>query len=330
MKKYWGDGPTQFFYELTPDRVLDSLEELGHQTTGRCLFLNSMENRVVEVEVEEDSGERKSFVVKYYRPGRWSYDEIKDEHEFLLDLKEDEVGAIYPVEHDGETLFLLDEEDIYFALFPKMGGRHLEPELPDSLERFGSALARLHQAGRRRPAPHRQKLTTKTFGLDVMEGLLEGPYLPRSLHKEYERVVREICNISDQLINPLPIQRIHGDCHGGNVLFNQNIMFVDFDDMLNGPVIQDFWMVMAGDREEQQRRSDRVAEGYEIFGSFPYDQLKAIESLRSLRMIHYNGWIAKRFDDPSFKHHFSYFQDEGFWQNHLRDLYDQLDQLSSL
>lgn len=323
MRKYWGDGPTQFFYELTPDRVLDSVEELGYSTTGRCLFLNSMENRVVEVEIEDDLGERKSFVLKYYRPGRWNRAEILDEHQFMLDLKNDEVGAIYPIEHDGETLFELAPEGIFFAIFPKMGGRHLEVDVPDSLERFGSAIARLHQSGLSKKAKHRQTLSVENFALQVKDFILEGRYLPENLKSPYEQIVTQIAELARERLKDLPTQRVHGDCHSGNILFRDHIVFVDFDDMLNGPKVQDLWMVLTGDRDEQLRARDRVAEGYEIFLPFPYEQERAIEALRTLRMIHYNGWIAKRFDDPSFQQNFPYFLDESFWQTHIYDLYHQ-------
>lgn len=332
MKDTLGSGPTQYFYNLTPELIMDSVEELGLYPTGRCLALNSMENRVFEIEIEDDQGQRSFLVGKYYRPGRWNREQIQEEHDFLLDLKRDEIPTIAPVQRDGETLFELTTEDqtpLFYALFPKAGGRHFEADVPGSLERLGSMLARLHQTGRAREYENRPRLDGDHYARRVAAQLLAGPYLPKHLASSYQEIVEEIADLADTLLEPLPYQRVHGDCHHGNVLIHDTLAFVDFDDTMMAPIMQDFWMALSGDEAEFYAKRDRLAEGYEVFAPFPYEQESVIEVLRSLRMIHYNGWIAKRYDDPSFKLHFPYFEEESFWSSHLYDLIHQRDLIKS-
>lgn len=325
MNTYWGSGPTQYFFDLTPEKVLDSLEELGLSTTGRCLTLNSMENRVYEIQLEDRLKGVSSIVAKYYRPGRWSREQIQDEHQFLFDLEEAEIKAIPPMKIENEHIFTLGDTGIHYSLFPKGGGRHFEDEIPESLERLGTTLARLHQVGRKRKAVHRHRLTGDLFARQVKETLLGASLMNPQQERVYESLVLEIAKLSDAHLSPLPVQRVHGDCHGGNILLNDQLFLVDFDDMLMAPKIQDLWMVCSGDEDERRAKRDRLATGYEVIDDYPYEQEKVIEILRSLRMIHYNGWIARRIEDQTFKDAFPYFRDESFWNTHIDDLRSQLE-----
>lgn len=320
MTTLLGAGPTQYFFDLNPEAVIDALDNLKLEPTGRCLMLNSMENRVFELECEGG----RFLVAKFYRPGRWSKEQIQEEHDFLFDLKEDEIPAICPLKFDEESVLFDQKTQLFFALFPKVGGRHFEYEVPMSLERLGSALARLHQTGRRRPFINRPVLKPAQVIQTAKLIVTDSEFVDDPFKKEYSSCLDQIVQLISPLFESLPFQRVHGDSHAGNILFRENIFIVDFDDTMMAPVMQDFWMLISGDDEEFQSKRDRLAEGYEIFMPYPYEQERTIEALRAMRMIHYHSWIQKRYQDPSFIHHFPYFKDLEFWKSHLFDLYQQI------
>ena len=326
----WGNAETRFFYELTPDRILDAVESCGLQTTGRCMALNSMENRVYQVEVEVD-GEpatpSEAFrVVKFYRPGRWSREQILEEHAFLLDLEEAEIPVVAPlVFPSGETLVRLPDVEIYAALFPRQGGR-IPDELGDpELERLGRLLARLHTVGVSDTAPSRIRITPETYGRRSLSYLAETDALPGPIGARYTSIVESICDTASPWFEGIDVQRIHGDCHLGNVLWGVDGPFlVDFDDMVVGPPVQDLWLVTGGYDAEALRRREVFLAAYEGLRDLDRSTLRLIEPLRALRMVHFSAWIARRYEDPAFQRIFPDFGSERYWFEEIEALGERL------
>lgn len=324
----WGDSKTEFFYNLTPEVILDAVEALGLKVTGRCLTLNSMENRVFEIEIEPDAPKIPSdhFVIaKFYRPGRWSENQILEEHEFLIDLKRNDIAVIAPKKFDGKTLFLDKASNLYYCLFPKRGGRIPQEMTDEQLEITGRLLARMHNVGATKKANHRLHITPETFGRNNLNWLLESEVIPPHREGAYKDCVLEICDISEKLFKGKEQIRIHGDCHWGNmILRDEEISLIDFDDMLMGPPVQDIWLVVPGTDEESIIRRNILLEAYESMRHFKYDSLKLIEPLRALRYIHFTAWIAKRWEDPSFQNAFPHFSENNYWDIQINDLNTQL------
>jgi Ser/Thr protein kinase RdoA (MazF antagonist) len=322
----WGNSTTQYFFALTPDRVLEAVETAGILCTGRCQALNSFENRVYDVEIEMDgrpaTPSANHRVVKFYRPGRWSKEQILEEHEFLRDLEAAEVPAVAPLPFpDGETLRTL-ESGIHYCLFPKVGGRAPDELDRESLKRVGRLLARVHQVGRAKQAAHRIALTPDTYGIANLEFLLEKNLIPDEFRDRYEKAARDLCATVAPWFAETRAQRVHGDCHLGNLLFNPSLgaggwYFVDFDDMLVAPPVQDLWLLLP-DRDRQ--KLEVLLEGYEEIGDFDRTSLRLIEPLRALRFIHYTGWVARRWDDPAFPQAFPQFGSYRYWKDETEDL----------
>jgi Ser/Thr protein kinase RdoA (MazF antagonist) len=328
---------TKFFYELTPEKILEAVETTGLRCTGRCLTLNSMENRVYEVEIElENPTEVKSpsehfRVVKFYRPGRWTKEQILDEHQFLLDLKAQDIPVVAPlVFPHGSTLNLLPDMQIYFAAFPKMGGRITDELDDEQLLRMGRLLARLHNIGATKKAEHRLSMTPQTYGRDNLKFLLDINVIPSTIKDKFTDCINRICDLSESVFKGQNLQRIHGDCHLGNILWGSSGPFlVDFDDMVMGPTIQDLWLIIPGRDDYAKQKLTSLIEGYEMMRGFDWSSLKLIEPLRALRMIHFTSWIAKRWEDPAFKRNFSNFGEERYWQTLLYDLLEQCEVIQS-
>lgn len=320
----WGDSTTKYFFELTPDRVLDAVETSGIKCTGRCQALNSFENRVYDVEIESSdvapTGSRTENhrVVKFYRPGRWTREQILEEHAFLADLNVAEVPAVAPIPfEDGSTLRTL-ESGIHYCLFPRVGGRAPDELDEDSTRRIGRLLARIHQVGRTREAKTRIHLTPETYGIANLEYLLERRLIPDEFRERYETAAREICAITSPWFKETRVQRIHGDCHLGNFLRGSTSwFFVDFDDMAVGPPVQDLWLLLPG---RDRQKLEVLLEGYEEIGDFDRTSLRLIEPLRALRFIHYTGWVARRWDDPAFPQAFPQFGTYRYWKDETEDL----------
>jgi Ser/Thr protein kinase RdoA (MazF antagonist) len=339
----WGNAQTRYFFELTPDRVLESVEALGLRCTGLCTALNSFENRVYEIELEDDDSGltalQKRRVVKFYRPGRWSREQILEEHQFLMDLEEAEIPVVAPIGFsDGQTLHQTrsnqetQAEGIYYALFPKVGGRAPDELQDDQLRWVGRLLARIHSVGAQRSAPHRIEIGPETYGrknLRTLLALTEGNSIPLEFAARYEKVVNEICDRAQEQfakISPSLFHRIHGDCHLGNLLWNSSgPFFLDFDDMVRGPAVQDIWLVVPGRDEDSLRQRNLLLEGYEEMRAFDNSSLRLIESLRALRWIHYSAWIARRWADPAFPAAFPQFGTHRYWQEQTQDLEQQLE-----
>ena len=314
-----------FFYDLTPDTVLMAVEQCGLEPSGHCMALNSYENRVYDLRLENGS----HVVGKFYRPGRWSREQILEEHAFLLQLQEDEVPVCAPLElGNGSTL--REIEGIYYGLWPRTGGRAGDELSDDQLGILGRLLARIHNRGAAGDAEHRISLTGTTYGLDSLDFLLENSIIPEEFSARYSAAVREVADIYDSMSADVPFLRIHGDCHLGNLLNGtEGWFFLDFDDFLTGPAVQDIWMLTPARDTEGLRQRQVLLDAYRLFRDFNDSWLALIEPLRALRYIRYAAWIAKRWEDPAFPPAFPHFGTEQYWEDETRDLEEQLAHIHS-
>jgi len=326
----WGGAETRYFYELTPERILDAVERLGLECTGRCMALNSMENRVYQVEVADEGGQFR--IVKFYRPGRWTREQILEEHAFLGDLVEHEVPAVAPIElPTGGTLATADEIGIHYAVFPRVGGRAPDELGEEELRRMGRLMARLHNVGALREAPARIRLDPTTYGRDNLAFLRDADVLPESVRDGYCALVERICDVVDPWFEETAYQRIHGDCHIGNVLHGRDAFFlVDFDDMVRGPCVQDVWLLIAGRDATARAHTELFLGAYEEMRDFDRRSLRLIEPLRALRFVHFSAWIARRWDDPAFKRVFIDFGTERYWFDEVESLREQLGRIEEV
>jgi Ser/Thr protein kinase RdoA (MazF antagonist) len=314
------DDRTDFFYSLTPERVLDAVELDGRRCTGRFIVLNSYENRVYQLELTDES----YVVAKFYRPGRWSDDAILDEHDFLLDLQDAEVPVAAPmVLPDGSTVG--DVGGIRFSLFPRIGGRAPEEMNDDQLRQLGRLLARLHTVGRGDDADHRPTMSPETYIGDNLRWVLDAGMIPDGPREPYAEIATRIQERIAPLFEGVELQRIHGDCHLGNLLWTPaGLVFLDFDDMVMGPVAQDLWLMVGGRDAWAQRRLQLLLEGYESMLPFPRGTLRLFEPLRAMRMVHWAAWIARRWEDPAFPLAFPSFGTRGWWEAEVGELQRQL------
>ena len=310
------------FDALSPDVVFEAAESIGLQPSGRLFALNSYENRVYQL--GDDDGAL--WVLKFYRPARWSDSQIGEEHSFTHELAAAELPVAAPIQRDGASLF--EHERLRFAAFPYLAGR--APELDDkaTLTLLGRTLARMHAIGGRARFRHRPALTLERFGTQARSTVLQSGFVPEALDEQYARVSEQVIGRVRQCLDnfgPLPRLRIHGDCHAGNILWRENgPLFVDLDDCMEGPRIQDLWMFLSGDAASQQSSWAAIMEGYELFGEFDFAELTLVEALRSLRILNYAAWIASRWNDPAFPRAFPWFGDSRFWERHIADLFEQL------
>lgn len=306
---------------LTPDIIIEAVESLGHPSDGRILALNSYENRVYQVGMEDGP----PLVAKFYRPGRWSDAAILEEHAFALELHAEEVPVVPPLVRDGRSLFEL--EGFRFAVFERRGGRW--PELSTSEERawIGRFIGRIHMIGRRTQFAHRARIDVERMGQDSRDYLLAEGWLPSHLEQAYDTVTNDLLErvrATFESANTAYL-RLHGDCHRGNVLWTDaGPHFVDLDDCIMGPAIQDLWMLLSGPPTEMAEQLSQILEGYEQFSPFDRSELILIESLRTLRMIHYAAWLARRWEDPAFPRAFPWFTETRYWEDHVQQLREQL------
>jgi Ser/Thr protein kinase RdoA (MazF antagonist) len=310
------------FEALDPDAVFAAAESIGLEPSGRLFALNSYENRVYQLGDEQGA----LWVLKFYRPARWSDAAIGEEHAFTYELAAAELPVAAPLTRDGRSLFV--HAKLRFAAFPYLAGR--APELDDlaTLSLLGRTLARIHAIGGRARFAHRPRLTLERLGEQAQRQVLASGFVPEALSEQYERVSAQVIGRVRQCFDnfgPLPQLRIHGDCHVGNILWRENgPLFVDLDDCMSGPRIQDLWMFLSGDAPNQQSSWAAIMEGYELFGEFDYSELTLVEALRSLRILHHAAWIANRWGDPAFPRAFPWFSDARFWERHISDLFEQL------
>ena len=307
--------PSASFHALTPERVLDAVEVGGLRCTGRCLPLRAFENRVYEVELEDE----RRLVVKFYRPGRWSRETILDEHRFLQDLVAAELPVVAPADlGTGETLN--QSNGIYYAAFPKVRGRTLDELDAEKRRRMGRTIGRMHAIGAARAAPHRRKLDVQFYIHEPLDVLLKGRFIPENLAPRYRDVALRIADAVAKPLAATRVQRIHGDLHWGNILWTPDPLLVDFDDCMMGPPVQDLWLLASGGTEEARNAREDLIEGYELFREFDRSTLALAEPLRAMRIIHMSGWIAKRWADPSFPPAFPNFKDVRYWMEEYEAL----------
>jgi Ser/Thr protein kinase RdoA (MazF antagonist) len=327
----WCEESTRFFFDLQPERVLEAVERAGLESTGRCMALGSFENRVYEVELET----RARVVAKFYRPGRWSREQILEEHRFLLDLKDAEIPAVAPLEFPpgssaDPTLRKLEPAGIWYSLFPKVGGRAPDELSDEQLVRIGRLLARVHNVGATRDAPARVRLDVATYGRANLAALSDGGFLPAEVASPYRRAALALFELLEPRLAAARAQRIHGDCHLGNLLWStQGPFFLDFDDMVRGPAVQDVWLLIAGRDEEALRQREVLLSGYTEMREFDRRELALVEGLRALRFIHFSAWIARRWQDPAFPLAFPQFGSPNYWGKELKDLEEQLSLLEA-
>lgn len=306
------------FQTLHPDTIMDALFEQGIRVDSGLTPLNSYENRVYQFQDED----RQRFVVKFYRPERWSVDQILEEHQFAIELLEDEVPVAAPLAFNGQTL--LSHQGFHYAIFPSVGGRQFEADNIDQMEAVGRYLGRLHLTGRKRPFTWRP-----TIGLD--EYLVE----PRKLF-EYAQLIPSgqkaaflkatdalIVAVTDRWHTNFDMLRLHGDCHAGNILWREGPLFVDLDDSRNGPAIQDLWMLLNGDKAEQRMQLESIIEAYEEVNEFEISEIELIEPLRAMRLVYYLAWLMRRWDDPAFPKNFPWLTGEDYWQRQTATFIEQ-------
>jgi Ser/Thr protein kinase RdoA (MazF antagonist) len=323
-----GEAP---FSGLTPDLILNAIDTIGLATSGQLLALNSYENRVFQVGLDApDGGRAAPVVVKFYRPGRWSDEAILEEHAFAGELAQAEVPAVPPSALGGATLHRYG--GFRFAVFERRGGR--APELSDRavLERIGRFLGRLHAVGARIVYAHRPCLDVESFGVEPGAYLLQAGWIPPDLAGVYGGVLRDAIQEARRCFERagrVARLRLHGDCHEGNLLWTESGAqpgphFVDFDDSRTGPAVQDLWMLLSGSRHDMQRQLSDLLAGYEDFAEFNPHELELIEALRTLRLIHYSAWIARRWHDPAFPAAFPWFDSPRYWEARILELREQI------
>jgi Ser/Thr protein kinase RdoA (MazF antagonist) len=316
------------FQTLTPALVMDAVESQGFRCDCRVFALNSYENRVYQVGVEDGL----PLIAKFYRPERWSDDQIREEHEFCFELAEQELSVVAPWRNtDRESLFAY--QGFRFSLYPRQGGHAPEFDNLDNLEILGRMLGRIHRIGAVRPFAHRPVLDSQTFGHESVAVIRER-FIPVEYRESYQAVTDQLLAVIDQTladVGQVRLIRTHGDCHSGNILWREGTPhFVDFDDARLAPAVQDLWMMLSGDRPRQLAQLDALLEGYREFNDFDPRELRLIEALRSLRMLHYAAWLARRWDDPLFPRTFPWFNSTRYWGEQIIHLREQLAALADV
>ncbi|MBV8047305.1 MAG: serine/threonine protein kinase [Paludibacterium sp.] len=310
------------FDGLTPDTLLDAVESLGLRASGSLLALNSYENRVYQIGMEEGP----PLVAKFYRPARWSDAQILEEHAFVAELAAREIPVVDALSFDGRTLH--QHGGFRFALFPRRGGRTPDFDQSDTLTWMGRFLGRIHAVGATVPYLERPALTIDRFGEQSLDWLLANDWLPAELREVYRGVARQALDgVSRAFERAGRVQtlRLHGDCHAGNVLWTDDgPHFVDFDDSRSGPAVQDLWMLLSGERADQSRQLKDLLAGYEDFFEFDDRELHLVEALRTLRLMHYSAWLARRWQDPAFPAAFPWFGGVRYWQDRILELREQI------
>lgn len=312
----------QPYARLSPDTVLSALESVGFVTDGRVLALNSYENRVYQVGLEEGA----PLVAKFYRPGRWSTAQILEEHAFTLELAALEIPVVAPILSQGQTLH--EHAGFRFSASPRRGGRWPELQDPQELEWMGRFIARLHAAGASRAFETRPALDVQSFGVESVDFLLGKGWLPAHVRDAYETLSEDLFDRIDAAIEragEIALIRTHGDCHPGNILWTDDgPHFVDLDDCRTAPAVQDLWMLLSGSRGEMQAQLTHVLDGYMEFNDFNPRELHLVEALRTLRMQHYAAWLARRWADPAFPLAFPWFNTDRYWEEHILHLREQV------
>jgi len=316
---------THPYDRLTPDMIIDAVESAGYLSDARLLALNSYENRVYQVGIEDST----PLIAKFYRPERWSEAQILEEHRFSLELQDAEISVVAPMVNDqGATLHTF--EGFQFALFLRRGGYPPELDNLDNMLVLGRTLGRIHAVGRAGQFNVRHSMSVQRMLSDSRALLLEN-FIPRDLVPAYESLTadleQQVRSVFSE-VQPEDFIRIHGDCHVGNILWRDNTAhFVDFDDCCAAPAMQDLWMFLNGERHDRQLQLSELVEGYSEFCDFDPRQIRWIETLRTLRLIHYAAWLGRRWQDPAFPRSFTWFNTERYWADHILELREQMSAL---
>lgn len=302
--------------------VIDAVESQNLLSDLRILALNSYENRVYQVGIDE----QQPVIAKFYRPERWSREQILEEHCFTQELKDLDIPVVEPWKNEhGESLF--EHQGFMFALYRRQGGQAPDLDDFDKLLSLGRVLGRIHTMGRQQPFKHRPSVDIQSYGINSREFLLSNGFIPKSLLPAYESLSADLLQRIELRFKETSFttQRCHGDCHISNILWRDGAPnFVDFDDARMAPAIQDLWMLLSGEREQQTLQLSEVLEGYREFADFNAAELNLLESLRTLRLMHYSAWLAKRWSDPAFPRAFPWFNSERYWAEHILELREQL------
>jgi len=315
------------FSELNPDLILDAIESQQIYPESGLLALNSYENRVYQFLADD----KKRYVVKFYRPERWSREQIQEEHDFTLFLSSKDIPVVAPLQHGGRSLF--EHQGYKFCLFPSVGGRMFELDNLDQLEWLGRLLGRFHKASGAQQFQHRftlkfeQELTSAKQQLQQSDFIPD--YLKNTFFHDLDLLIETTLEFSHQ---DYRVIRLHGDCHAGNLLWQSfdsydDTIVVDLDDCINGPAIQDIWMMLNGDRQQQTLQLDTIISAYEEFREFDHKEFQLIEPLRARRMINYMAWLAKRWNDPAFPRNFSWFATDKYWEQQVLAMKEQISAL---
>jgi Ser/Thr protein kinase RdoA (MazF antagonist) len=304
---------------LTPDRVIDAVESCGYLSDARLLALNSYENRVYQVGLEE--GE--PLIAKFYRPQRWSREQILEEHQFSLELQDAGISVVAPLQNaQGQTLH--DYGGFMIALFARRGGHPPELDNMDNLLVLGRTVGRIHAVGRSKPFTQRQDISIQRMAIDSYQYLAEH-FVPAEMHTAYVTLCEDLVKRLQAVYRDVPGIRVHGDCHVGNILWRDNTAhFVDLDDCCTAPAMQDLWMFLSGEPPQISLQLSELLEGYGEFCDFDPRELHYIEALRTMRIMHYAAWLGRRWDDPAFPRAFTWFNDARYWSDHILELREQL------
>lgn len=307
---------------LTPDMVIDAVESVGYLSDARLLALNSYENRVYQVGIEDET----PLIAKFYRPERWTHEQIIEEHQFSLELQDADISVVAPLV-DGSGASLHEFGGFMFALFQRRGGYPPELDNLDNLFVLGRTLGRIHGVGRAARFNERITMSVERMLIDTSAYLLEH-FIPASLREAYASLTRDLQEHVSNLyaeVQPADLIRVHGDCHVGNILWRDDCAhFVDLDDCCMAPAVQDIWMFLSGERHRRQLQLAEVVEGYSEFCDFDPRQLRWVEALRTMRIVHYAAWLGRRWQDPAFPRSFTWFNTERYWGEHILELREQL------
>lgn len=321
------DNTEHPYSALTPDTVLDAIEAKGFLCDGRIFPLNSYENRVYQIGIEDEQ----PLIAKFYRPNRWSEAQIREEQAFSFELAEQEWPVVTPTKDaNGESLHSFG--DFHFALFERKGGHAPELDNLENLKVLGRCMGRLHAVGIEKPFEHRPGIDVQSYAIDSYRFLLDQQFIPAELETAYRTLAEDLIERLQQSFSEVKYEpiRLHGDCHPGNILWrdlgdtDNAPHFVDFDDCRMGPAVQDIWMLLSGERHQQQAQLEAILSGYRQFCFFDARELRLIEPLRTLRLMNYAAWLARRWNDPAFPQNFPWFNTERYWSEHILTLREQL------
>ncbi len=307
------------FQTLHPDTIMDALFEQGIRVDSGLTPLNSYENRVYQFQDED----RRRFVVKFYRPQRWSAEQIQEEHQFALDLVADDIPVAAPLKFNNQTL--LTHQGFYFAVFPSLGGRQFEADNIDQMEWVARYLGRIHQTGQKSAFTARPGIGIQEYLREPRQVFETSTLIPSGLKAQFLAATDGLINaVIPRWDNNVQTLRLHGDCHAGNILWRDGPLFVDLDDARMGPAIQDLWMLLNGDKAEQRMQLETIIEAYEEFSSFDSDEIALIEPLRAMRFVYYLAWLIRRWDDPAFPRNFPWLTGEDYWRNQISTFIEQV------